>query len=422
MSDGPRVLLVSAEYPPIPGGIGDYTALLATHLGAQGASVAVLTGGTNDVRRENDVMVFRTVPQWRWGLPNRVMFAAARTGAEIIHVQYQTGMYGMHPAINILPLDLRWYPPVRRLVRRADRRSPRHTFRTVTTFHDLLPPYLFPKAGPLRAGVTRLLARTSNATIATNGADRATLDRWGATSALIPVGSSISAASDRDATAVRARYGIAPDALLLTTFGLLNHSKGFDTLAAALAQLRAGGTMAHLLLVGAGAGASDPTNLATEAALRAQCAAWGVTALVTRTGVLPAADVARALAASDVCLLPYRDGVSPRRTSLLAALAQGVPVVTTEPHAGVYDGLPALADGDAALLVPPDDAGALAAAVRRIIGDATLAARLRDGARAYAARFAWSEIARRHLAVYEGQAMSVTSRQQPIPTQWEAGR
>ena len=62
----------------------------------------------------------------------------------------------MHPAINFLP-------------RRLRKKNPH--LRWVTTFHDLLPPYLFPKAGPLRERVTRILANNSDVSIATNERD-----------------------------------------------------------------------------------------------------------------------------------------------------------------------------------------------------------------------------------------------------------
>ena len=45
----------------------------------------------------------------------------------------------------------------------------------VSTFHDLLVPYLFPKAGPLRWKVVEYLARRSDAVIVTNEEDRARL-------------------------------------------------------------------------------------------------------------------------------------------------------------------------------------------------------------------------------------------------------
>jgi glycosyltransferase involved in cell wall biosynthesis len=44
---------------------------------------------------------------------------------------------------------------------------------------------------------------------------------------------------------------------------------------------------------------------------------------------LKSIDVAAALRACDVVVQPYPDGVTTRRTSVMAALANGVPVVTT---------------------------------------------------------------------------------------------
>jgi len=107
------------------------------------------------------------------------------------------------------------------------------------------------------------------------------------------------------------------------------------------------------------------------------------------------------LATSDVCVLPYRDGASPRRGSLLAALTQGIPVVTTTPAPAVYDGLPAFRDGEVARWVPVGDARAIAGAVQAILRDDLLAARLRVGAAAYAKRFTWPAIATQTLALYD---------------------
>jgi glycosyltransferase involved in cell wall biosynthesis len=52
-------------------------------------------------------------------------------------------------------------------------------------------------------------------------------------------------------------------------------------------------------------------------------------ARVIAPGPLPAPAVAEYLRASDLALQPYSDGASGRRTTLMAALANGVPVVTT---------------------------------------------------------------------------------------------
>lgn len=387
----------------MPGGIGDYTALLAAHLAESGATVAVLTTGNGTVRHDEDVTVYERTPSWGWCSVNTVHGVMRFFRPDIVHLQYQTGMYGMHPAINFLPDRLAWHTPIVRP------RTPRKAFHLhtscdyhfVTTFHDLRHPYLFPKAGPLRAWVTRHLACASSVAIGTNGADVALLRKWRANGTLIPIGSNIPPASVRDPQAIRARYGIPANAPLLTTFGLLNQSKGVETVIDTLAMLRREEMNAHLLLIGAGAGLSDPTNRATEATVDRQCAAGGLTAFVHRTGPLPAAAVAEALAASDVCVLPYRDGASPRRGSLLAALTQGIPVVTTTPAPAVYDGLPAFRDGEVARCVPTGDARAIVGAVQAILRDDLLAARLRAGAAAYAERFTWPAIATQMLALYD---------------------
>jgi glycosyltransferase involved in cell wall biosynthesis len=60
---------------------------------------------------------------------------------------------------------------------------------------------------------------------------------------------------------------------------------------------------------------------------------------------------------------------------LQEALRAGTPVVATR-----VGGIPGLAGEEAALLVPPQDPRALAAAVRSVLTDAPLAARLRAAA------------------------------------------
>ena len=396
-----RVLLISAEYPPMPGGIGDYTALLAAHLAATGLTIAVLTTGDGSVRHDGDVTVYAHVPSWGWGIARHMRKLVRDIRPDFLHLQYQTGMYRMHPAINLLPGR---FPFAQGEVSRYIL-EPQLRPWFVTTFHDLRPPYLFPKAGFLRGQAMYRLARESDAVIATNGTDMRTLQEWNRRAALVPIGSNIPAASTRDARAVRTRYGIPADAALLTTFGLLNQSKGIETVIDALALLRQEGVDAYLLLIGAGVGVNDPTNHATEADVERQCAAAGLTTFVRKTGRLSPEDVAEALAASDVCVLPYRDGASPRRGSLLAALAQGISVVTTLPAPGAYNGLPAFRDGEVARCVPIGDAQAIADAVHVIRRDDALAAHLRAGAVAYAAHFTWPAIATQTRALYEACGM-----------------
>jgi glycosyltransferase involved in cell wall biosynthesis len=80
---------------------------------------------------------------------------------------------------------------------------------------------------------------------------------------------------------------------------------------------------------------------------------------------------------------------------VLEAMSCGAPVVISR-----RGSLPEIA-GDAALVVDdPDDAGALAAAIERILADAALGARLREKGFARAGEFSWERCARETLAVY----------------------
>jgi len=399
----PRVLLISGEYPPTVGGVGDYTAALAAHLGEAGVATAVLTGwhgvGISDAMAPDvtGVPTLRTVPDWGVRGWPAVRAVLRDWRPDVVHIQYQAGAFDGRGGIALLPawLARRGGPPV------------------IVTLHDRHAPYLFPKAGPLRPRALHALTRHAAATIVTNGDDWAAVRADAALAPrlhLLPIGSNIppllgeARAVARAAT--RAAFGVGPDTIVVAYFGLIGASKGVDTLldafTDALTARGVGSAELHLLLIGGEASATDGARFGGDGDLAGAIRARGLAGRVTVTGTLPASAVAAGFAAADLAALPYRDGASWRRGSLLAALAAGLPVVTTIPAPG-YDAagaLPALPDGDAALLVAPADPAALTAALGRLAADAALRGRLADGARALAARFDLDAIAAAHLDLY----------------------
>jgi len=163
---------------------------------------------------------------------------------------------------------------------------------------------------------------------------------------------------------LRAEFGADPDQAIVLAVGRLAAQKGFGLLLDAAA--RWGDIRPAPLLVIAGQG-----PLAAE--LQARAASLGLTVRFAGHRV----DVPALLAAADVFVLPsVWEG---QALILQEALRAGVPVVATR-----VGGNPGLAGEDAAILVPPGDPQRLAEAVRAVLGDPALAARLGEAAAARA--------------------------------------
>jgi glycosyltransferase involved in cell wall biosynthesis len=119
--------------------------------------------------------------------------------------------------------------------------------------------------------------------------------------------------------------------------------------------------------------------------------------------VLPAADVAGCLAASDLYLSPFVDGVSTRRTTLMAALQHRLAVVGTRGHF-----TDRILDGDETGLVLVDvaaGAGQFAEAVAGLAGDRReLARRAALARRTFDGHFSWPVLAERFMSAVEEAA------------------
>jgi glycosyltransferase involved in cell wall biosynthesis len=397
------VCMLTGELPPDHGGVGDYTARLSDALAALGVPVGILTRRHADrpVRRvlgASQVPVHGIVPAWdarAWPLVLRVL---RQLGPRpLLHIQFQAGAFELGGSVHLLPS----------LVRAALPRA-----RVVTTFHDFLIPYLFPKAGPLRLAANQHLARTSHAAIFTDLGD---LERAGAgvRGRVVPIGSNV----DREPATEPARedlrrlLGADDRTLLVGYFGFLNPSKGVPTLLEAIGKLAAERPV-KLALIGADVGVSNPTDLGQARAVHDAIEQQHLGETVVRTGYLPPPDLSATLLACDVIALPFSDGASARRGTLMAALAHGLPIVSTLParHSGLA-GAPAfwlgtgpggvaVRDGESILLVPPDDPAALAAALARLADDPDLRVRLAVGARAVAERISWPMLAAETREVY----------------------
>jgi glycosyltransferase involved in cell wall biosynthesis len=184
----------------------------------------------------------------------------------------------------------------------------------------------------------------------------------------------------RAAPLPREELGGGPGTILVGAIGRLDDAKGYDVLLEAFAEL--GDPRLRLVIAGDGP---------RRAALQEMAVARGVARAVQWLGWRD--DVPRLLASVDFVAMPSRyEGHS---MALLEVMAAG--------RASVVSDIPELVGtvGDAALAVPRGDVAALAAALRRLAGDAELRQRLGAQARARAGGFSIAASARRYIALYE---------------------
>lgn len=191
-------------------------------------------------------------------------------------------------------------------------------------------------------------------------------------------------ASPEAIAALRLRYPL-PDRFILYV-GTIEPRKNLPTLFAAYQRLLERWPDLGLVVAG------KPGWL-TEGTFRA-LRALGLEGRVRFLGYVPDEDLPALYSAATVFAFPslYEGfGLPP-----LEAMACGTPVVVSDASS-----LPEVV-GEAGLRVPPDRPGDWAAALAAVLSDESLRAYLREAGLRRAARFHWSEAARRTVEVYEG--------------------
>ncbi len=168
---------------------------------------------------------------------------------------------------------------------------------------------------------------------------------------------------------------------VVLSFGLLRPYKGLELLLEAFAAVKG----AELWVVGNPRMDVGPLRAAADRA-------GGRVRFVTR--FVEDREIPAIFRRADVVALPYLD--AEHSGVLYTGLAFGKPLVLT-----AVGGFPEVAATGAARLVPPGDAGALAAALAELVGDeAARAESAQAAARAAAGPYSWDEAARLTLELY----------------------
>lgn len=378
---GLRVALISGSYPDIKCGIGDFTGQLANALTDRADEVHVITSEGAAQPHDGKVKVHATVSAWTRRSLSTILQTLRVIKPHIVNIQYPTQQYGRHLAVNVLPWVI----------------NKRLQIPTVVTIHEFSS---FTNFGRSRLAITAMLGQ---AVIVTNEVDKSLLHKWiGNTppAGLVPIGSSIpnSPSPGYQRSEQRERLGVNPTTIVLAFFGLISPSKGLDTLLDAFTFACSQSPDLDLKLwILADHKSSAPGYDAYHSAFVKHLTNLPHRDRVFWSGYLTPPILTDHLLAADIAVLPFDDGASLRRSSLLAMLGHGLPVISTHEQNTLNN---ELNESRGICLVPPGNAHELATVILQLATNTERCATVGRNAQAFSQQFNWPGIAEQTNDVY----------------------
>lgn len=393
-----RVGLLCGDLDPALDGVADYSRRLAAHLRAVGVEPLLLTTG----RLAEPCGIDTVGITDSWGV--RGVLRAAHTigdlGLDIVHVQFAPSAFGFSRAVGVLPALLRRRPPMVVTLHEYGVWSASSAFRRIgqTVWAEAERRGLADREillfTPQR--VQLVLTNPQHAALVA-----ARLPAEGRDPRVVSIGPNIDRVPMERVQArrsVRQRLGVGPADPVVVFFGFLHPVKDLDRLIRAVGVLRRSCPDLRLVLMGGAQSHSLPPRQAVQLRVHLADVArrHGVADNVVFTGHLPAPEVSATLLAADVAVFPFKNGVTMKSGSLLAALSHDLPVIATSHE----DGEATPREDRGVLWVAPRNTVALVAAINAVLFDRDLRARLRHAGTALMGGHQWSSIARAHARIY----------------------
>ena len=405
-----KVLIISAAYPPMQAGEATNTYHLCRQLAARGVEVHVLTSVRNTGTDEGRVHIHPIVEKWGWPDLFRIRAFIKGCAPDAVFLMYIGLMYNFHPMVTFLPtLCKRLFPQMPFITRYESAfvgADPSKTGVASRAIRRLMVGWAGSHDVAYSSGT---LLRDSDAVIALCERHRDMLvHEWEPVSGkvkLIPPPPNLRIVSNALGTA-RARgrelLGLKPDDFVVTFFGYLYPIKGIDTLLRAFAKVSTQRPNAKLLFIG------GKVDLAVEGGasyfdeMQALAKQLHIDGRTIWTGSFNSEEEEASLYlhASDVCVLPFLEGVQLNNSSFASMVAHGLPIlVTSGPMTDK-----AFVHGKNVLTFAPKDPDALTNLLLEVMDHADLRERLRAGALKLADEwFSWDSAMERTLAALRPQ-------------------
>jgi polysaccharide biosynthesis protein PslF len=392
-----KVLVISAAFPPMPAGEADHAFHLCEHLAARGLDIHVLTTKENAAAGSFPFAVYPLIQNWSW--PDLLSLARfiRRCSPDAILLMYSGWIYNDHPMITFVPVLAKILIPHIPFVTQfeIDYFSFQASFLTQTTLkvirHCIGPEKIDSVLGTLFSASDRIIVLSERHQ--TQFAQR--FPGIHGKSIVIPPPSLLHMSpANNEALRRRSReaFGVRPGDFLIAHFGYLYPSKGVETLFKALQMTNNRRRNVRLLMVGGGKKAALNRSYIQELETLAKRLEIDDKIIWTGEYAWDSDEASRYLRLADACVLPFTEGVSLNRSSFAAAVAHGLPTVTTK---GKLLESPFI-DRKNVLLCPPNDPESLADTLDHLIDSPELRQQLRAGALELTREwFCWDKVVER---------------------------
>lgn len=365
-----NLAIICGSFPPMRCGVGDYTYNISQAFAVRGVRVHIYTSAGLDFDRCPLLGVIIRPQFSGWGLVDVAKFfpeflrELVLNKVDWINIQYPAIGYGYKMGPQLLICLLRLFSCIK----------------VVSTIHE------FTRARVLRKVSLIPFILFSTKLVFTAQAEVEAVRKWlpirllgGVPEAVvIPVGSNIPVVEYRPETKHKS---------FVVFFGLFYPGRQLELVAETYKKIYAARTDVVFGIIGD----VHPRQRDYYKALRANFdSAIPSGRLEWHIGESPDA-IASILASASAALLPYPDGASFRRTTLMAAIKSGVPVVSTWGD----DTPAALREGENILF--GSDAGSLADKILLLLSDKTISDRIAAGGLALAKDFSWEKISAAYL-------------------------
>jgi glycosyltransferase involved in cell wall biosynthesis len=369
--------MISGDYPPIKGGVSDYTKRLFDELKKQlGKKDNIFLITSKGAKKENKNIINK-IKKWNFIGLIKTLKLIRKIKPNIIHIQYPTAQYKFNFSINFLPLFLR---------------ITKSSTPIISTLHEFSNRSFL---GKVRLSINILFSHKILIVSEKYRKDILSF-LWPFKKIIknklvyIPIGSNILPHKIPSEEIKKTRKKIAKNGeTILCYFGAIREEKGIEFLLDTFKIMLKEEKNLKLIFIGQcdGKYGSKIKKITKEKNLSQN---------IIFTGYLSERDISKYLFSSDICVLPFLDGVSTKRGSFLAPLFHNIPIITTKPD----HKLPELINHKNIILIRPNDKGGLKKEIKYLITDKEKINIIKKNSLQLKKRFSWENITKKIISNY----------------------